>query len=93
MELGFATVTMTDWAQTRGIVRVCGEQNPIIGECGGGVPVPVYFPVTMLVHAGVAAVLPPKWRTAWQGLAIGAELNQTWRNYRNGYGMDGSVDE
>lgn len=86
-ELGFASATTLDWAQTRGITQQCLEENPLLGACGENLAVGVYFPSMMLVHLAVAAVLPPRWRLAWQALAIGAEVNQVWRNQANGYGL------
>lgn len=83
LEASFAGATAADWHQTRGIVTTCSEQNPIIGACGERVPVDAYFPIALLIHVGIAALLPPGYRTAWQTLYIGAEINQVWSNYRN----------
>lgn len=80
-ELGFAAVTAEDWRETRTITSFCNETNPVLGPCGENMPVDLYFPVAIALHAAVAAMLPPKWRLLWQGVAIGAELNQVWSNY------------
>jgi hypothetical protein len=81
-ELGFATITADDWRQTRTITRHCDEINPLIGPCGENLPVDGYFPAAILLHAAISAALPPRWRTLWQGVTIGAELNQVWRNHQ-----------
>jgi hypothetical protein len=41
---------LVDWSQTREIVAICQEQNPIIGWCGERVPVDAYFPVVILAN-------------------------------------------
>ncbi|MCW5802176.1 MAG: hypothetical protein KIT31_07295 [Deltaproteobacteria bacterium] len=91
LEAGFAAATMADWAQTRGIVSVCGEVNPLIGACGDVVPVHVYFPLAIVAHAAISAALPPRLRTAWQAIGIGAQVNQVWHNRSLGYGFDGTI--
>lgn len=90
-ELGFAVMTTGDWIQTRSIVSVCNEDNAIIGECGENVSPDVYFPTTIVLHAAIAAALPPRWRLVWQAVATGAELNQVWHNSADGFGIDGSI--
>ncbi|MGE0546945.1 MAG: hypothetical protein AB7O24_04900 [Kofleriaceae bacterium] len=89
LQLTFAAAAAADWAQTRSVVSSCDEQNPFIGACGDNIPPGVWFPLTGLIHSGIAAALPPKWRTAWQALTIGAEVNMVWMNHANGYRLDG----
>lgn len=90
-ELGFATMTSVDWVQTNTIVMVCDEENSIIGACGEKMSPDVYFPTAIVLHAAIAAALPPRWRLAWQAIATGAELNQVWNNAANGFGLDGTI--
>ena len=91
LEVGFAVATMADWAQTKGIVSICHEKNPLIGECGEGMSPDLYFPLSLIAHAAISAALPPRMRMAWQAVGIGAQLNQVWHNNALGYGLDGSV--
>lgn len=83
-EVAFMTPTTLDWGQTMHIVKNCAELNPIIGECGQRVSPGYYFPAMIVLHAAVAALLPPGPREAWQYIAAGGELSTIWLNYRNG---------
>jgi hypothetical protein len=71
-----------DMATTFTTVDHCGETNPVIGRCGGRVPVTVFFPLVMLVHVGVSVLLPHGWwRTTFQGLTAGGEAHAAYINY------------
>lgn len=74
-------VTAGDAATTYGIVDMCKELNPIIGRCGGGVPIPVYFAFYALLHLALTLTLPQgRTRTGFQAITLGVEGHQTFRN-------------
>ena len=86
MEAAFIGASALDWHQTRTIASLCNEQNPVIGACGQNISPDAYFPITIVVHAAIAAALPAgAWRTTWQAVPLGAEVSQTWGNYREQY--------
>lgn len=85
LELGFAGATALDWHQTETIVYNCNETNPIIGQCGQNMSPDLFMPLAIAAHALVAIALPPKWRTIWQSLGIGAEVSTVWENYSGKY--------
>jgi hypothetical protein len=63
---------------------VCREANPIIGECGQRVAPGLFFPLTGVVHAIAAGLLPHgEWRRGFQMLSAGAEATTIWTNYLN----------
>ncbi len=82
LEASFIAVTTIDWGQTDSIVARCGETNPIMGWCGQRVPVGVYFPVSLMAHAAIAALLPPSWRTIFQSATLGMETTTAYWNTR-----------
>lgn len=79
-----ASITL-DWWQSMPGFHYCAEANPVLGPCGDRMPPAVYFPLTAVLHAAVAYVLPRGWRELWQGAAIGAELNQAYATYELGW--------
>jgi hypothetical protein len=81
LEIGAIGATSLDWYQTEQITRDCAETNPVLGLCGQRVPVNVYMPASMVVHAAVAWLLPAPWRTIWQAAMLGAETSTVWENY------------
>lgn len=75
-----ATVTLAvDWAQTRGYVATCREGNPLLGRCGEGIPVDVYFP---LVIVGMLALGPAlgDWESDLYATMAGIEAATVVRN-------------
>jgi hypothetical protein len=86
MESAFVGLTAVDYAQTRQIVKACGESNPFIGRCGEKVDVTLYMVTATLAHILVAHVLDDDARTVFQAATIGIEGHVVFRNYRNGYG-------
>lgn len=82
LEAGFAFATMIDWQQTDTITYDCGELNPIMGLCGQRVPVGVYFPAMLGLHALVSALLPRDWRTVFQAATAGMEGTTAYWNSR-----------
>jgi hypothetical protein len=85
--VAFVGTAAIDWRQTTTITHECVELNPMIGRCGDVVPANLYFPVAIVVHAAVAACLPPKWRTVFQAFTVGLEASTIVANDREGYGM------
>lgn len=74
MELGFAGEVAIDAYQTaRYILPACAELNPIVGRCGDRVPLGVYVPVGLVLHAAVAWALPPRLRNLFQIASLGIE--------------------
>lgn len=70
---------ITDWGQTRDIARQCGEglyaeTNPIIGRCPSIGRVNTYFFATALLHAGIATILPKKYRRMFQVGTLGMQI-------------------
>ena len=64
MELGFVGEVAVDTYQTeRYILPTCAELNPLVGRCGERVPLAVYVPVGLVLHAAIAWALPPRLRT------------------------------
>jgi hypothetical protein len=57
------------------------ETNPILGRDPSPGRVDAYFVSALLVHAGVAAVLPGRWRRAWQASTLTLELGMVNGNY------------
>ncbi len=85
LEAGALTISAKDWQQTEWITTSCHEQNPILGKCGERMAPDTYFPLVGLLHVGIALILPPRARTVFQAVTLGAEINQVWANYRGGY--------
>ncbi len=74
MELGFAGEVAIDTYQTsRSILPACAELNPIVGRCGDRVPLAVYVPVGLVLHAAIAWALPPRLRNLFQIASLGVE--------------------
>ena len=81
LETTFAFATAVDGLESTEIVGRCIEANPVLGPCGNRVPLGVYIPLGMLVHAGVTWLIPHgAWRTAFLGLTAGAELDTIYAN-------------
>jgi hypothetical protein len=80
LEAGFAITQTIDDVQTHSITKQCAETDPIIGVCGKGVGVDVFFVSSVVLHVAVAAVLPPKWRTVWQGVTLGLQVDNVYDN-------------
>lgn len=74
MELGFVAEVAIDAYQTsQSILPACAELNPIVGRCGERVPLAVYVPVGIALHAAVAWALPPRLRNIFQIGSLGLE--------------------
>ena len=78
-----ATLSLAaDWAQSRDIARHPGmfEVNPVIGPHPSAARINTYFIVSALLDAGIARLLPSRWRRAWQVGTIGVEVLQVRNN-------------
>lgn len=72
-----------DWYTTQKSLN-CGnltESNPIIGSNGDRVSPQIYFPTTMLLHAVIAAALPKRARTFFQGITTGVQVKTVTSNF------------
>lgn len=86
-ELGYASVTTMDWAQTRDITAACIETNLLMGKCGEKIQPDVFMPGMILVHAAIAAILPKGTaRQAWQYINTGFEAEAAISNWQLGWG-------
>ncbi len=85
LEAGFVATAVLDWHQTQTIVKLCNEDNPVLGECGQNVSVNVYFPVVIALHILASALVPRSWRPIWQGMSIGGEGGTVYSNWRDKY--------
>lgn len=79
MESLYMAAHIADWGQTRDIAQQCGEgsyaeTNPIIGRCPSIVRVNAYFFTTALLHAGLAKMLPKKYRRMFQVGTLGMQI-------------------
>ncbi len=79
MESLYMAAHIADWGQTRDIAQQCGEgsyaeTNPIIGRCPSIGRVNSYFFATALLHAGVAKMLPKKYRRIFQAGTLGMQI-------------------
>lgn len=86
-QAAYLALHIADWGQTRDAAAHPGryvEQNPILGEHPARAQIDKYFVATALLHTGIAYVLPPDWRRAWQQITIGFEVGVVARNARIG---------
>lgn len=75
LQTAVVTSQVADWAQTRQIVhnepgqnRVYEQANPLLRHNPGIID--IYFPVTIVLTAGVAYILPEPYRTVFQSGAL-----------------------
>ncbi len=59
----------------------CMERNPIIGECGDRVPIPIYMPAVFALELGAAYLLPPQARRWFVGVFGGFEAAIVYTNW------------
>lgn len=80
-----------DYTQTRAIVanaqRRGGhlESNPVMGERGERVPVPVYFAGVALASTALARALPQPWRRISQAALLVVQVKSVAHNMSYGY--------
>ncbi len=82
LALASSSSILIDWHQTHDIAPRCLESNPVIGECGQGLPVNIYFPVVLTAHLAVGYMLPEHWRIAWFAAIGGMQASTVWSNWR-----------
>lgn len=80
-EAVMAGALAVDGVQSARAERWCVESNPLLGNCGGGMAIPVYFAGVAVLHAAVVVLLPPgRWRTAFEAFTLGGEGATVYRN-------------
>ncbi|MDO8536816.1 MAG: hypothetical protein Q7R94_01055 [bacterium] len=86
LELGYASLHITDWGQTLTISRDprFAEGNPILGPKPPRGKVNVYFAGTLVGHVLVSRLLPRKPRRVFQILTIGIEGFVVAHNFKHG---------
>ena len=85
LELVFAGVTTVDMLQTVSF-RQNGthEVNPILGQYPSRLRVVGGIGLAVLGHAAIAYVLPRPWRTIWQTMWLGVEVDAVGHNVSAG---------
>ena len=87
----YLALHIIDWGQTRNIAKnpvLYREVNPILGKHPSMNKVNGYFIVGVLVHTGIAYVLPAEWRKRFQCVTIGIETGYAVHNYATGIKMN-----
>jgi phosphoribosylformylglycinamidine (FGAM) synthase-like amidotransferase family enzyme len=81
----FATTMVLDAIETRIVEHSCNEGNPILGRCGEGVSMWLYFPLITAAAVGAVAATPKgDWRMLLEGVLVGVEVKTVVRNYQVG---------
>lgn len=83
----YSTLHIMDWGQTRYIAthpEKYHETNPILGSHPSLRSVNLYFGATLLCHTAISAILPDKYRRAWQYVTIGVEGAYVVHNFNIG---------
>lgn len=88
MQLAFGITLAMDWKQTRAIVKVCREGNPIIGLCGEHVSADLYMFSVFALNTVIVAVLPQPYRRIVQLVSIYCEVDSVVWNVRFGKGIE-----
>lgn len=90
-EAAYAALAVADWAQTRYTAKhydqTGTEINPMLGRTPSLGRVNNYFAATLVFHAAVTYLLPPRYRSAWQYTGIVFEAVIVGRNAYIGVGM------
>jgi hypothetical protein len=84
-----------DYLQTRQIIDNARnrpemghlERNPIMGERGERVPVPIYFAGVAIAHTGLARALPQPWRRISQVALVAVQIKAIGTNMSAGYAI------
>lgn len=92
LEAAALSLLAADYLQTRQIVRLGREGNPIMGMCGGvlteqgcgRVSPDLYFGAIAIAHVVAARALPSRWRNVAQGITIGVVARSVHHNYSAG---------
>ena len=88
-EMAYLATHVADWGQTLDISSQCAsgaysETNVVMGSCPSAQKVNAYFLGTALLHAGVAHMLPKKYRRAFQTSTIAMEIGFITNNAKIG---------
>jgi hypothetical protein len=78
---------MVDWGQTLNSAdntERYKEHNPALGNHPSRGRVNTIIPLSMIAHAGIAHVLPGKWRKAWIVSTIAVEIRAVRQNHSVG---------
>jgi hypothetical protein len=88
LEVGFSGAVIVDaWQSSHSAIHECTESNPILGPCGDRVPLSVYVPAIMILHAAISHAIPTgRYRTLFQAMTLGLEIGIIYGNYILGYG-------
>ncbi len=96
-QAALVAVSLVDWAQTIGFTQhpQCDatrcvywmEMNPLLGSQPSRTQVNLMIPASILVHTGVAWLLPQPYRRIWQSVGITVELAAVGNNVRNGVSL------
>lgn len=90
-QLIFTGLAALDWGQTRYIAKHPDEyyeRNPLLGAHPTTGRVDGYFTSSILLHWGISAMLPDKWRKYWQYTGIAVETGAVANNYSLGIRLD-----
>ncbi|MDH5354836.1 MAG: DUF3693 domain-containing protein [Gammaproteobacteria bacterium] len=86
-EWTYQAIHFIDYRQTVQISKSCDqyeETNPFLNRCPSRASVDKYFLATGLLHAGLSAWLPVKFRGPFQYVTIGISSGSVMNNYRVG---------
>jgi hypothetical protein len=79
-EVLFVGTQFIDYRQTDEAVGYCAEGNPLIGRCGQVTSPAGYFLLTTLLHVGIAAALPKRWREVFQAVTFVSQAANVYSN-------------
>lgn len=90
LQSSFIALVLVDWQQTREFTGsrdkypTKAETNPLMSEHPSAREVNRTIAGCILVHTGVAYLLPKPYRTIWQSVWIGVEAEAVYHNYCGG---------
>lgn len=88
LETAYLSAHCTDWAQTRTAdYSRFHETNPVLGDYPSSTEIDIYFITTGLLHILITDLLPPDWRSWWQGGSLLLESIIVGNNLRIGFGF------
>lgn len=88
-ETVYMTLHTIDWLQTRSVAKNGWpngryETNSLLGKYPSVRKLDTHYAITSIGHIWIAHLLPPKWRVAWQYIAIGDSGLAVVNNYTLG---------
>jgi len=86
LQVSIIGLIAVDWMQTLTFIEEDGyyETNPILGKYPSRGEVNVYCAASILITTGIAYILPKPYRTIYQSIAIGVEMEAVKHNYQIG---------